>query len=81
MNTTAATVPTWVLTHSVDDYEAQRTAALRAVDAQVRLLADGLHAQQNGSPEVATEYMERALDALRTVAENLRHAPLDPRST
>lgn len=72
-------VPAWVLAHTVDDYEKQRTAALRRVDAQVDLLLDALHALRHDRLAVADEFVDRAITTLRTTVVDLRHAPPDPR--
>lgn len=55
--------PTCV-SHAIDDHETTRTHAIRAIADQVDLLTDGLHALRHGSPAVADEFMDRALDAL-----------------
>lgn len=72
--TTTTTDDVTTLIHAVDDLETARTAALRVTERSARLLADGLHALRNGSPEVAEEFMERAAATLTRSALDLRAA-------
>lgn len=56
-------------------YDKQRTAAFRAVDRDVDMLALALHAIRDGSLAVADEYVERVLASITTVRNDLRLAP------
>lgn len=54
-----------------DDYEQLRTRTFRNLTVQVQLLSDGLAALREGVHDVADEYMERALYAIRKEADRL----------
>lgn len=60
--------------HLVDDYELLRTQVLRRLTKQVTLLGDGLHALRNGSPDVAEEFVDRALVAITSEVARLKDA-------
>lgn len=68
MNAEDAARVAWRIT----DMEGQRCAALRLMLADADMLERGLHALRNGSPDVAAEYMERALERCRASADALR---------
>ena len=57
--------------HHVSDYEEQRTRIVRMLEQQSKLLVDGLHALQNGSPSVTEEYLERTLSAFKREMDQL----------
>ena len=50
----------------ISDYEALRTRIIRMLELRSELLVDGLHALQNGSPNVTEGYIERTLNAFRS---------------
>ncbi len=58
--------------HHVDDYEALRTRAIRLLDAQSRLLLDGLHALRNDRYAIADEYIDRVREAIERDLKALR---------
>ena len=59
--------------HLIDDYEILRGRVLRRLTGQVGLLSDGLHALQNGSPDVAEEFVDRALTSITTEVARLKN--------
>ncbi|MFI8772652.1 hypothetical protein ACIGKQ_10880 [Gordonia sp. NPDC062954] len=58
--------------HAVDDFEHLRTRVLRRLSSQVELLTDGLHAVRNNRIPVAEEFVERALDAIKSEVNTLK---------
>lgn len=60
--------------HLMDDYEILRTQVIRRLTKQVGLLSDGLHALRNGSPQVAEEFVDRALTAIAAEVTKLKES-------
>jgi hypothetical protein len=58
--------------HLVDDTEKMRTAALRDANRASDLLADALHALDNGSLDVVREFIERSARYVDTARSTLR---------
>ncbi|MBX7136196.1 MAG: hypothetical protein K1X67_26295 [Fimbriimonadaceae bacterium] len=58
--------------HAVNDYETLRAQVVRQLSGQVNLLSDGLHALRNGSPEVADEFVDRALTKIEAEVKRLK---------
>jgi hypothetical protein len=55
--------------HIIADLSADRATAIRALKSSSELLTDGLHALRNGSPNVADEFMDRAITAITNALE------------
>lgn len=55
----------------IDDLLQQRAATLRATDATLQLLMDGLHALRNGSPDVTDEFVDRSVIILARLRADL----------
>lgn len=60
--------------HLIDDLETLRSRVIRNLSSQIDLLADGLHAVRNGRPQIAEEFMERALYAIKREVDELRES-------
>jgi hypothetical protein len=63
-----------VRAHLVDDFETLRTKTIRTLDEHVRRLSDARHAVTHGSPNVADEFIGRAMDAIDADIARLRGA-------
>ncbi|WP_428342362.1 hypothetical protein [Mycobacterium sp.] len=58
-------------THAAHDYEILRAQVIRQLAPQINLLTDGLHALRNGSPDVAEEFVDRALTKIDSEVKRL----------
>lgn len=60
------------VSHAVDDLEIARTAAVRGIDRNLRLLDDALDALRAGDVHVTDEFLDRAIVSLRATLAQAR---------
>ncbi len=58
--------------HHANDKELMRTRLLRQLKVQTELLSDGSHALSNGSLRTASEFIDRAIEAINHEIEQLK---------